>query len=158
MSPEQRTEQLFANPLEVLTQRLEYQVVEAQDSGKRIMLTQLQTWPRNKVGETSRPDIKRMYHQMREFNPGDWCAYLLKTYKMRQSLIVASDQDGVGACIRIIRANSFDPRTKSFKAMTREGDIANYLGMQDNERASLAYINDSNVLYLIKTGATISIP
>ncbi|MBI2011325.1 hypothetical protein HYS91_01020 [Candidatus Daviesbacteria bacterium] len=157
-TPEARTEELFSLPVDTLSQRLEFQVVEDQLTGHRIQLSKLQPWARNKVGETSRPDVKSMYHQMREFSPGDWCAYLLKTYKMRQSLIVAADQDGVGAYVRIIRASRFDPSAASFILMPREGDIANLFQMQDNERARLTYLNETNILYLIKRGEVIKPP
>lgn len=151
-SPEIRTKELFSLPVDILSQRLEFQVVEDQTSGNKIQLTKLQPWARGEVGKTSRADVRRRYHQMREFNPGDWCAYLLNTYRMRQSLIVASDSDGTGACVRIIRASRFDPVSSAFTPMPREGDIANLFKLEDNERAMLSYLNDTNILYLQRTG------
>ncbi|MEK7616809.1 MAG: hypothetical protein AAB414_02045 [Patescibacteria group bacterium] len=151
---ETRTAEFFKQNYDDLAAQLQNRVVELADSGLRIILTLLQPWSRTETGGGI-AQVRPWYKAMRNMEPGDWCATAIPLRSMRQSLVVALDTREVGACIRIVRASRFDPQKNDFVAMPREGDIANFLGMRDNERAQIRFLNESDVLYLVRTGLTI---
>lgn len=79
---------------------------------------------------------------------GTYWALFWPLRKMRLSLITAREDGQKGACVRLVRASSYNPYTRLFVPMKREGDIANCLELEDYQAAPLRFIDDSNVLYL----------
>lgn len=75
-------------------------------------------------------------------------AFHIPVRRMRQALVTAKDQGLTGTCVRIERASSYDQETQAFAPMAREGDIANYFGLDNNEVATLSFKDQSDVLYL----------
>lgn len=135
----ERTANFFNQNVEVLTDQLRGREVIVQESGKRILLTSLEPWEKIRVG--------RRYKAMEQMTPGDLWAPPAR--RIRQSLIVATDQGVVGACVRLLRARFYNLSTGEFELMSREGDIANFLELQTYERARLTFLDDSENLYLI---------
>jgi hypothetical protein len=154
LNPSERTRALFAQNYDVLAEALQDQVVRLQGTDRLILLTQLQAWSKDRVGK-SFPQMRAMYWAMRGMNPGDWCSYHIPLRRMRQSLIVAPDAGEIGACIRIVQANRFDCSRNAFIQMSREGEIADFFGLADNEKAQLKFLTKSNVLYLVRSGQVI---
>ena len=58
----------------------------------------------------------------------------------------------LGACIRLVRASSYDNDTHAFVPMPREGDIANFFGFEDNAAVKLQFMDDSEILYFNRGG------
>lgn len=80
----------------------------------------------------------------------------------RQSLVIGRDHDGIGACVRLLAAEYWDPKVSEFvKKLTlgkeefkwdREGDIARYFGLQVFERSVLKFLDETNRLYVVSIG------
>lgn len=150
---EQKTADLMNLNYDALADEIQnrYSMVQLAGSDKRIYITKLQAWSKEQVGGRF-SQMKAMYSQMGGFNPGDWCTYLVPIRRMRQSLIVANDDGKPGACLRVERASRFDPSKNDYVPMPNEGDIANFFELANNERAELKFLDDSNILYLVRTG------
>lgn len=139
---EARTQEFFDQGVNALARSLKNMVVELDGTNKSIQLTDLQGWTHSEVG--------KRYEAMEEMDPGDLWVCEFPFRKMRQSLIVAKDRGQVGACVRIIRAASFNPKTGGFVEMLREGDTAKYLGLNDGEVVGLKFLDKSETLHLVR--------
>ena len=78
--------------------------------------------------------------------PGDVYVFDLKmgARSTTQTLVVASDQDGVGACVRILRA------TIESSQLGTETAVARHLGISSQDSYRLSFKDDSEKLYLEK--------
>lgn len=156
-SPEARTAQFFDQDVARLTAALvsgDGMIIAIPGSNRRIQLVEVEPFGKARVGVR--------YREMNGMEPGDLWNPPMR--RINQSLIVAQDRDGVGACVRLLRAYYFDQRSGTFvptlkigrgEFAQREGDIANYLRLGRYDRSRLEFIDDSDVLYLTKGGQTI---
>ncbi len=135
---QRRTEAFFGQSPAILARQLQDVVIQVEGTNRAIRLTSLESWRLSQVG--------KRYSPMQEMKLGDLWAPPVRT--MRQSLIVAQDMGRVGACVRILRAATYDPGTSSYVEMVREGQTAEYLGMDKNVIASLRFVDESDTLYL----------
>ncbi len=142
LSPQERTRQLFSKNFDDFAENLRGKVVVLLGTDKKITLDLVEGWNLESNMKTHKNFL--------QLNPGDWEASRIPIRQMRQSLIIAKDGDRVGACARVVRASYFDNDQGQFIQMPREGDIANYLGLGDNELARLVYMDDSDSLYLLR--------
>ena len=147
LNPETRTKAFFGQNVDVLTEQLQRRYIVMVGTHKVVQLTKLEAWVKQNVG--------KRYQAMENMQPGDLWAVLFPLRKMRQSLIAAQDKGEMGACIRVIRASSFSAEKGTFVPFEREGDTANYLGMGDNERGRLRFLDSSDVLYIVKEGQSV---
>lgn len=150
-TPGERTIELQQLPVDELTARLymaEVVVVDEtslpESNPVRLQFTQVAGWPAEKLGSK--------YADMQTeqgMQQGDVYGIRYHLAKMDQT-IVACEDNGKPACVRIERAAEFDPETGTFKKpMSREGDIARKLGLGHGTRKQLRYLDESKTLYLV---------
>lgn len=137
----ERTAAFFSQNVEALVEELRGREIVVQGASKKILITSLESWEKERVG--------KRYKAMEQMLPGDLWAPVIRR-GIRQSLIVAQDNGMIGACVRLLRVRSFNPSTNEYVLMPREGDIAQILQLKPYERARLAFLDDSEVLYLIR--------
>lgn len=150
-SSEVRTAEFFQQNVSRLTDALiegDGMVIAVPDSERRLRLVEVEPFNKSRVGAR--------YREMNDMEPGDLWNPPMR--RISQSLIVALDRQAVGACVRLLRANYFDPRSDSFvptlsvgreEFAQREGDIAKFLGLGKYDRSRLEFVDRSNTLYLI---------
>jgi hypothetical protein len=145
IGPDERTRDFFRQDYAELAHALTNRLVTLEGTDKRIQITQVEAWPREQVG--------KQYQSMEtEMQPGDWWAFRIPVRRMQQSIIVATDQGERGACVRVIRAGRIDHETGQMILMPREGDIATFFELSENERLQLQLRENSEMLTLIRTG------
>lgn len=137
---EDRTVAFFRNNYEVLAEELIGRVIQLQGSYKKILLTEVKAY--GKIGPG--------YQAIEAMKPGDLWTYPLRLRRMKQSLIVAYNPQEAASCVRVIRASCYDLTKDEFVPMPREGDVANYLELEDNEISTLKFLDESDVLFLIR--------
>lgn len=149
-SPEQKTAEFFSQSPRIIADALVQEEGIVITAGERRMrVIEAESFDKRAVGAR--------YRAMQGMAPGDiWSP---ATRAIGQSLIVARDRDGVGACVRLKRVEYYDEQTGAFVSSlqlgkdefrAREGDIARYLGLGKHERARLRFKDNSNVLHLDK--------
>ncbi|HVF69198.1 MAG TPA: hypothetical protein VNA13_01390 [Xanthomonadales bacterium] len=146
LTPDARTAAFFGHEVGVLTDALQGIRIGVVGTDKLIRLDEVQGYPRAEIGiryKNGRKGVK-----IDELSPGALWTIPFPLRKMRQELISARDQGQQGACVRLIRASYFDPGTRSLVPMPREGDIANYLGLEDDEVAQLRFLDKTQTLYV----------
>lgn len=103
----------------------------------------------------NRRDIGKRYKSMNGMEAG--VLWNPPSRAIAQSLIVAMEKQKPGACVRILRANFYNPRTDTFvptlrvrgkKFSQREGSVAEYLGLRKYDKSALRFLDASNVLYV----------
>ncbi len=152
-SPEERTAAFFDRTLSQIANDLvkDRMIIELPSSDKRVRIYEIEEWPRYKVG----PRYKKA--GIEDMNPGDLWNPPIRA--IRQSLIVTKDRERVGACIRILQVNYWDPEKGEFVPTltqegytfaAREGDISRYFGLEKNERSKLSFLDDSETLYIVR--------
>ncbi len=114
------------------------------------------------VGASAFPkkDVGKRYKDwgMEDLTPGDlWSP---PTRRILQSLVVSQDEEGVGACVRLMAVAYWDSLTERFVdrlimggqefRQTREGDIAKFFGLHSYERSELKFLDYSNILYIVR--------
>lgn len=144
----EKTVAFFGQNVEVLADQLRGREIITSDNGKRILVTSLEPWLKQSREDSTLKVVGVRYKAMEQMEPGDLWAP--PTRRIRQSLVVAQDNSIVGACVRLMRARSYNPETQEFALMPREGDIANFLGLTAYERARFVFIDDSEVLHLVR--------
>jgi len=145
----ERTTAFFAQNVEVLAEQLRGREIITSDSGHRILVTSLDPYLKQSRESSTLKVVGIRYKAMEQMEPGDlWVPVIRRG--IHQSLVVAQDSDMVGACVRLLRARAYNPTTGEFTLMPREGDIANFLGFTAYERARLVFLDDSEVLHLIR--------
>lgn len=144
----ERTAAFFAQNVEVLAEQLRGREIIASDSGHRILITSLDPYLKQSRENSTLNVVGIRYKAMEQMEPGDLWAPPIR--RIRQSLVVAQDNGIIGACVRLLGARSYNPETQEFTLMPREGDIANFLGLTTYERARLVFVDDSEVLHLVR--------
>lgn len=149
LSPEARTRAFFTQPIGGLFDQLQDGVVIAiQDSERSIRIKEAQ--PFSKVG--ARWKALAAMEPGTLWNPG--------YFRITQSLVAAEGDKTNGSCVRLLRAEYFDAQRGVYvtdlvdetgEYHPDETHISRYLGLQRNDRSRLAFIDDSNTLYLQKT-------
>lgn len=150
ISPEQRTVEFFSQIPKAIADALvaEKGIIIAIGE-RRIRVIEAESFEKKAVGTR--------YRAMQEMVPGDIWSPAMRV--IGQSLIVARDRDGVGACVRLTRVEYYDEQAGTFvpslqlgddEFRVREGDIARYLGLDKHERARLRFKDNSSVLHLDK--------
>lgn len=145
----ERTVAFFAQNVEVLAEQLRGREIIASDSGHRILITSLEPWLKQIREGSTLKVVGTRYKAMEQMDRGDLWAPVVRR-GVRQSLVVAQDNGIIGACVRLLGARSYNPTTGEFNLMPREGDIANFLGLTAYEKAKFVFIDDSEVLHLIR--------
>lgn len=148
---EQRTQTFFEHDPFTLSEKLTQgggMVIGVPNSDKKILVVKAQAY--------SKRDVGKRYGAMNEMHPGDLFSPLARG-GIAQSLIVAKDEDGVGACVRLLQAKYFDPEAENFVPRLKigneefkpnEGDITRYLGFPKRYVGSLRFIDNTDNLYL----------
>lgn len=113
-----------------------------------------------KVEDFAKARVGKRYKDwgIEELTPGD--LWNPPSRRILQSLVIAQDQDGIGACVRLLSAEYWNPLTQTFvERLTsagqefkqdREGDIAKFFGLRPYERSVLRFLDDSNTLYIVR--------
>lgn len=153
-SPEERTVAFFQQNLTRLADALlkgDGIIIALPNSERRIKIAQIEEWASKSVGERYKSKGVEKMDVGDLWNP--------PVRAIRQSLIVAKDKDGVGACIRLLEAEYWDPSTGSFSPNfsegeytfgAREGDISKYFGLDKNEISKLRFLDESDTLYILR--------
>lgn len=147
-SPVQRTEDLFSQDVGPLALALQGRLVVSQEDGKIIRIDRVEAWLKDLVGNRYLKSQKNL--RLTEMACGMLGVFPLPVRRMSQSLISAKDGGEPGACVRLLRASKFDRDSRRFVEMPREGDIANYFGLEDNEAVQLRFVDDSEILYFAR--------
>ncbi len=141
-----RTRAFFRQDIEILAEDLMSRQIIDQTSGARIVVTGTKAYSsqENITGD-------KKYKAMAKMDPGDYYAVDWPFRNTVLSLIVGQDEGGIGACVQITSASSPDATSGEFKKIKRQGDIARTLnlGINGSEKGILAFIDDSQDLYLI---------
>lgn len=152
ITPEARTAALFSYAPGALAKQLIKGggiVVAIPETDTKVRIFEAEPYEKRKVG--------KRYSAMNYMTPGDLWNPPMR--QILQSLIVAKDRDGVGACIRLKKVEYFDPKTQVFVPVlttsrgefgAREGDIAKYLGLRKRDQGKLKFLDNSDTLYLIR--------
>ena len=144
ITPEQRTEAFFNQDVLALTDAMQGRLVVSRSDGRMIRVDNPEGWTKDRVGGryTKSGSLK-----LTELTPGALGVFPLPVRRMRQSLISAKSGEELGACVRLVRASRYDSEAKQFVPMPREGDIANYFELEDNEAVRLRFVDESEILY-----------
>lgn len=159
LTPAQRTESFFNQDVLLLAAALKNRLIVSQVDGKMLRIDNLEGWPKDKVGERYTKSSSNL--RLTELNPGTLGIFSLPVRRMKQSLISAKSGEEPGACVRLVRASRYDPNTNQFIQMPREGDIANFFELKDNEAVRLKFMDDSEILYFNKgedNGIRVEVP
>ena len=154
IKPEIRTAAFFSmGPLQIARSLVEKADLTIQISGtdKKVKVIEAEPFSRDRVGAR--------YSAMQEMSIGD--VWFPPTRQILQTLIVAKDANGIGACVRLKEVEYYDPKLNDFvseleteegKFGQREGDIAKYFGKGKFERARLRFQDNSQTLFLVNEG------
>lgn len=145
-SPEERTTELFSKNFDVLWQNLRNRTVAIPGTSISIVLTELNPYSYAKNQDSW------LYTPMKIMEEGDFYARYHPLRKMCLSLIVARDEGKVGACIQVAKASRIDSARRDPIPLPKQGDIAISLGLQKDEIGKLRFLDDTETLYLIRTG------
>lgn len=132
----------FEKEVTILAQELQGKVITDLKTGKWVKLTRPEAWP--EVG-------RRYQKELVKLAPGDFIAFHLPVRRMCQALIIAKGSSGNPACIRVLRAARLLEQENHFVEMEREGDLTRFLELAPNETGKLAFLDESDILYFIRT-------
>lgn len=145
LTPEQRTAQLVNLNYDELANALQNRLVILAGTEKMIVLSQLEAWSKAKVG--------KRWDAIREREAGDLWSFRLKIggrKPINQSLIAVKDQGEIGGIVRVVRASIYDPKDRKAILMEREGQLAEYFGLDGNEVSKLKFLDENDILYLVR--------
>lgn len=143
LTPTERTKRLFNKDVRDLAHLLEGATIALYGTDREVRIEAAQPFPKNKVGDRYK---KQEGNSVLTLNPGD--LWTPPVRQIRQSLVIAKDRGQEGACVRLVRASAYDPKTGEYVLMPREGDIADFFGLEGDDAFALKYMNQSDVLYL----------
>ena len=158
-TPAERTAQLFYSDVFELANQLSSDngaIISTLDKSRKIQIGRVEPFAKRRVGAK--------YSDMNHMQPGD--LFNPPARAISQSLIVSQDEEGVGACVRVLRATYFDESTNAFVPeltidgedfKQREGDIAKYLRLNKKERSQLKFLDDFETLYVVKEEETLDV-
>lgn len=152
LTPEERTTAFFNQDVRTLALDLQDRIVALVGSDKRIQITKPVVYA--KQASAGELEIGENYKRGKDgvtidtLPEGVLWSYHIPVRKMKQALVTAKDHGEQGTCVRLVRASRYDPDTQTFVPMPREGDIASYFELEENEVARLSFKDQSDVLYL----------
>lgn len=137
-TPEQRTAAFFGQEVFALEKGLKGREIVVAEIGVSMTIVETQPYPTKRVGDR--------YKAMQSMSPGDVYVFSLKmgARSTTQTLVVASDQDGIGACVRILSATAEGAR------LATETAISRHLGVNSQDSYRLSFKDDTERLYLEK--------
>lgn len=162
-SPDQRTKALFSMDVAELAHSLEGRILGLAGTTKRVRLDAVIPYSKNpRRGEKRLGPRYLSEHRtsMENLEEGTLWAYPLPHRKMkeggnvRQALVVAKDHKEGKACVQILRSSKYNVGTGEFTEMEREGDTSRFFGLKNNDQVELKFLDDSEVLYIVKGGNT----
>ncbi len=147
---QERTNSLFNQEVADVSSNIEGMVIVLYGTNRQLKVISTESWLHDKVGGK----MSWLYNPIRKMSQGDIWTPRIPVRRMQQSLIVAQDRGNIGACIRLLRAAYFNTQSSDFLEEVgdfkqREGDIARYLGLEAGARSKLAFLDDTDILYLI---------
>ncbi len=145
LTPEQRTREFFEQDVTKLADAIKGRLIVSVDDQKMVRIDECQGWPASSVGDRYTTQKNNLH--LRDLPVGTMGVWRLPVRRMSQALISAKSGEEMGACVRFLRASSYDPDTKEFTKMPNEGDIVKYLGLEDNEAVRLKFIDTTGILY-----------
>lgn len=153
LTPQGRTERLFALEVGELAEALTRVDIAVYGTPRRLRVTQVEPFSRSKLGPYK--PVGNRWGAMRRMNAGS--VWNPQFFTLTQSLVVAQDHEGVGACVRLLEATYYDPETKIYipeeidaRLSDKENGIALHLGLEPNEVSELRFIDDTDILYLFR--------
>lgn len=154
---EQRTAAFFSQNVDKLADQLKVgdgMLLAIPETTSRAKLVEVDDFARSRVGKRYKD------WGIEDLIPGD--LWNPPSRGILQSLIIARDSSGVGACVRLLSAEYWNPLTETFVdrlitaghefKQNREGDIAKFFGLAQYERSVLRFLDDSNTLYIVREG------
>lgn len=146
LTPEERTTVFFDQDVRPLALALQDRIIALLGSDKRIKVDLVSAFAKADIGQNYKKGKDGV--TIDTIPTGRLWAFYLPVRRMRQSLVTAKDRGESGTCVRLVRASTFDQKSQTFVPMPREGDIASYFELDDNEVAGLSFRDPSEVLYL----------
>ncbi len=146
LSPVERTVLFFSNDVRILARAIQGMEIVLLKTDKRIKVDQAKSWLIKENDGLYRRGKDGL--NVDNLPIGTFWALYHPLRKMRLSLITARETGEKGACIQLEKARSYNPRTGQFDPLKRQGDIADYLELEDNETGALRFGEEPNVLYL----------
>lgn len=151
ITPEKRTEAFFRQKALDLAKQLKPEndpgiVIVNPETDRRIRIVKVQPFPQ----------VGHYYHDIEGMETGTFWNPPKRV--IAQSLIVTQHEGGLGACVRILQAEFYDPKNNDYvkelkidgeKFNQREGAIARYLGLHKGAVSSLKFLDDSETLYVV---------
>lgn len=144
-TPEQRTAKLVNLNYDEFAKALQNRLIVLAGTDKIAVFSKVEAWPRSKVG--------KRYDEITTREVGDFWSFPLKIggrKPIQQSLIAAKDQGKVGGIVRVVRGGIYNPADGNVALMEREGQLAEYFGLDKGEVAKLKFLDDSDMLYLVR--------
>lgn len=154
---EQRTAAFFNQNVDRLADQLKAgdgMLLAIPETTSRASLVEVEDFARSRVGKRYKD------WGIEDLTPGN--LWNPPSRRILQSLVIAQDIDGVGACVRLLSAKYWNPLTQTFvdRLITagqefkqdREGDIAKFFGLRPYERSVLRFLDNSNTLYIVSGG------
>lgn len=145
-SPEQRTAELFSQNYDLLESELHQRRVAIPETDISLILMEFKPY------SFTENQKQWLYSPMRQMEAGDLWARYYPLRKMCLSLIVAVDVDRPGACLQVTKANRVIPERSTSVPLPKQGDIAGFLRLGQNEVGRLRFLDETETLYLIPTG------
>ena len=146
LTPEERTTAFFNQDVRPLAEALQDRIIALLGSDKRAKIDSVSAYAKADIGQNYKRGKGGV--TIDTLPSGRLWAFHLPVRRMRQSLVTAKDQGEPGTCVRLVRASTYDQQSQTFVPMPREGDIASYFELDDNEVSSLSFRDPSEVLYL----------
>jgi len=147
ITPEQRTEAFFKQDVMTLANAMRDRLIVSIEDQKMIRVDTTQGWTKEENDSTKYLKTKAVELHLGEMAPGTLGIFPYNFRKMRQSLVSAESNGQQGGCVRLERASRYDPDTKQFIPLQKEGDIANYFEFNNNEAVQLRFIDNTGILY-----------
>lgn len=158
-SPEERTRILFAMNVSDLRRELTGRILGLAGSTKRVRIdiaVPYSKTPRSGEKRLGSRYLSENRTSMEDLKEGTLWAYPLRHRLMkeggnvRQSLIVAKDHRTGKTCVQILRSSRYDVRTGEFVEMKREGDMASFLSLKNDDQLEIKFLDGSDILYIVK--------
>lgn len=152
LTPDERTAAFFNQDVRTLAVDFQDRIIALVGSDKRIKITKPVAYAKHaNAGELV---IGENYKRGKDgvtidtLPEGMLWAFHIPVRRMKQALVAAKDHGEQGTCVRLVRASKYNLDTDSFVPMLREGDIASYFELEENEVTRLSFKDQSDVLYL----------
>ncbi len=141
LSPEVRTQQFFDQQFPDLAEALVGMTIAVPGTQNRIVVTATE-------GYEKATNLKQPYKQVLEMEHGTLAAIDYPFRKAVLPLIAAREGEGKGACVRIMGATTNE--LGKVKPLKKGADILDALMVETGGAAKLAFLDPSNILYVLK--------